>query len=84
MGKSEGATFKVDRGGTITEGGDAAGPEDVGMEGRVVESMPRGMAGPGWTNPRRGEGIREPPGSHSAIPSGALHPIVGEAAGPIS
>ena len=47
MGKSEGATFKVDRGGTTTEGGDAAGPEDVGMEGRVVESTPRGMAGPG-------------------------------------
>jgi len=83
MGKSEGATFKVDRGGTITEGGDAAGPEDIGMEGQLVESTPRGMVGPRQTNPQRGEGIREPSGSHSAIPSRVLHPIVGEATGPI-
>lgn len=44
MGKSEGTTFKVDRRGAITEGGDAEGSEDIGVEDGLVESAPRGMA----------------------------------------
>ena len=51
MGKSEGASFKVDRRGAFTEGGDAEGSEDIGVEGRVVESTLKGMARPRRTNP---------------------------------
>ena len=84
MGKSEGTAFKVDGRGPITEGGDAEGLKNIGVEGRVVESTARGMARPRRSNLRRGEGIREPSGSHSAVSSQALHLIMGEAAGTIS
>ena len=84
MGKSEGSTFKVDRGGAVTEGGDAEGPEDIGVEGRMVEPTPRGMVRLRQSNVRRGEGVCEPSGLHSAFPSRALHSIMGEATGTIN